>query len=75
MTDEEQKTAYLMTCARRFYQEAEAPDGNDWEHLFGFLARRDTKGIKAFIESFGVDDDFSEPEDNDELHVTSEKDV
>lgn len=40
--------------ANRFWQEAEAPDGNAWHHVFLALAKRDVKALEKLCEEHGV---------------------
>lgn len=54
MTEDEKKTARLTHAANRFYQEAEAPDGNAWHKVFTALATRDEAALFALCEEHGV---------------------
>jgi len=57
---EEQKTAHLTNMANRFWQEAEAPDGNAWNELFTCLATRNIPRMEALLKEYKVDRDLSE---------------
>jgi hypothetical protein len=54
MTRTEKKIAVLSHMANRFYQEAEAPDGTAWSHVFLALARRDVKALEKLCVEHGV---------------------
>lgn len=54
MTRTEKETARLTHAANRFFQEAEAPDGNAWNAVFSALAKRDLKELFAICERHGV---------------------
>ena len=60
MTEEDKKTARLVTLANRFYQEAEAPDEEAMDSLFFYLARRNEEQLKNLLRGWNVDTEIGE---------------
>ena len=60
------RTAYLVNAAFRFYEMAESPTPTDFYALFKAVATRDIEAVRKLCETFEVDDDYSDDEeDND----------
>jgi len=52
---EDQKTQRLVELAMAFYQNADAPDANQWDVLFTHIAQRNIEALEEFCREFELD--------------------
>jgi hypothetical protein len=52
---EDDKTVRLVELAMIFYQNAEAPDANQWDVLFTHLAERNIEALESYLREWELD--------------------